>query len=259
MRAVIFALLVVALYVFILAPLVVVIAISFNGGTVASLPIESWSLRWYAKTFQTKAFIASLWTSTWLSIAATTIATPLALAAALAIARKDFPGRSAIEAIVMAPILVPSIVIGIALLLSASLLEFHRAPVRLLVAHVLIALPYCMRTVHASLARLSQNLIDGAMTLGADRWQAFYYVTLPLVRPGILAGMIFAFLQSFGDVSVSLFLTDARNNTLPLTIMSFLEQYPDPTVAAMSSLVTLGCLGVAIFLERLAGLRRVME
>jgi putative spermidine/putrescine transport system permease protein len=79
-----------------------------------------------------------------------------------------------------------------------------------------------------------------------------------LIRPGIIAGMIFAFLQSFGDVSISLFLTDARNNTLPLTIMSFLEYYPDPTVAAMSSLVTLGSLALAIGLERLAGLRRTL-
>jgi putative spermidine/putrescine transport system permease protein len=254
-----FAILVAVLYVFILAPLLVVVIISFNGGTVASLPIESWSLRWYYKAFETRAFIGSLWTSAWLAVAAMLIAAPLALAAAFATARTDFPGRSAIEAIVMAPILIPGIVIGIALLLSASLLELRDAPVRLLIAHVLIALPYCMRTIHASLARLDQNLIDGAMTLGANRWRAFWHITLPLVRPGIIAGMIFAFLQSFGDVSISLFLTDARNNTLPLTIMSFLEHYPDPTVAAMSSLVTLGSLALAIGLERLAGLRRAME
>jgi putative spermidine/putrescine transport system permease protein len=247
-----------ALYVFILAPLVVVVAISFNGGTVASLPIESWSLRWYVKAFQTTAFINSLWTSTWLAVGATLIGAPLALSAALAIARADFPGRSMLEAIVMAPMLIPGIVIGIALLLSASLLDLHDAPIRLLIAHVLIAVPYCLRTVHASLARLDQSLVDGAMTLGANRWRAFWHVTLPLIRPGIIAGMIFAFLQSFGDVSISLFLTDARNNTLPLTIMSFLEYYPDPTVAAMSSLVTLASLGLAIGLERLAGLRRTL-
>jgi putative spermidine/putrescine transport system permease protein len=253
-----FALLIAALYIFIFAPLVVVVVISLNGGTVASLPIESWSLRWYFKAFETTAFINGLWTSTWLAAAATLIAAPLALAAAIAIARADFLGRNELEAFLMAPVLVPGIVIGIALLLSASLLQLHDAPVRLLVAHVLIAFPYCMRTIYASLTRLDPVLVDGAMTLGANRWRVFWHITLPLVRPGLIAGMIFAFLQSFGDVPISLFLTDARNNTLPLTIMSYLEYNVDPTVAAMSSLVTLASLLLALGLERLAGLRRAL-
>jgi putative spermidine/putrescine transport system permease protein len=253
-----FALLIALLYAFIFAPLVVVVIISLNGGTVASLPIESWSLRWYVKAFETTAFINGLWTSTWLAIAATLIAAPLALAAAIAIARAEFPGRNALEAFLMAPVLVPGIVVGIALLLSASVLQLRDAPVRLLIAHVLIAFPYCLRTIYASLARLDPVLVDGAMTLGANRWRAFWHITLPLVRPGLIAGMIFAFLQSFGDVPISLFLTDARNNTLPLTIMSFLEYSVDPTVAAMSSLVTIASLLLALGLERLAGLRRAL-
>jgi putative spermidine/putrescine transport system permease protein len=253
-----FALLIAALYCFIFAPLVVVVAISLNGGTVASFPIESFSLRWYVKAFETSAFISSLWTSAWLAVGATVIAMPLALAASLAIARGDFPGRGAIETLLMAPLLVPGIVIGIALLLSASVFKLRDAPTRLLIAHVLIALPYCLRTIHASLARLDPALIDGAMTLGANRRRAFRHITLPLIGPGIAAGMIFAFLQSFGDVPISMFLTDARNNTLPLAIMAHLEYSTDPTVAAMSSLVTLSSLTLAVGLERLVGLRRAL-
>jgi len=253
-----FAFLIALLYVFIFAPLVVVVIVSLNGGTVASLPVESWSLRWYVKAFETAAFVNALKTSVWLAVASTLIAAPLALSAALAIARADFPGREQLEAFLMAPILVPGIVIGIALLLSASVLQVRDAPLRLLVAHVLIAFPYCLRTVYASLARLDPVLIDGAMTLGANRWRAFWHITLPLVRPGLVAGMIFAFLQSFGDVPISLFLTDARNSTLPLTIMSYLEYSVDPTVAAMSSLVTIGSLILAVGLERLAGLRKAL-
>lgn len=253
-----FAFLIATLYIFIFAPLVVVVVVSLNGGTVASLPIESWSLRWYFKALETTAFINALKTSAWLAVASTLIAAPLALASALAIARSDFRGREQLEAFLMAPILVPGIVIGIALLLTASVLQVRDAPTRLLVAHVLIAFPYCLRTVYASLARLDPVWTDGAMTLGATRWRAFWHITLPLVRPGLIAGMIFAFLQSFGDVPISLFLTDARNNTLPLTIMSYLEYSVDPTVAAMSSLVTIGSLILAIGLERLAGLRRAL-
>lgn len=253
-----FAALIALLYVFIFAPLVVVVVISLNGGTVASFPIETWSLRWYVKALETSSFVNSLFTSGWLAAGATLIAVPIALAAAVGIAQGEFRGRGAIEAFLMAPILVPGIVIGIALLLSASLLQVRDAPIRLLAAHVLIALPYCTRTVLASLSRLDPSLIDSAMTLGASRLRAFLAITLPLAKPGIIAGMIFAFLQSFGDVPISLFLTDARNNTLPLAIMSYLEYNVDPTVAAISSIVTIGSLALAILLERLIGLRRAL-
>jgi putative spermidine/putrescine transport system permease protein len=139
------------------------------------------------------------------------------------------------------------------------MLDIRGAPTRLLTAHVIIALPYCTRTIIASLTRIDSSLVEGAMTLGANRWRAFLHITMPLAKPGILAGMIFAFLQSFGDVPISLFLTDARNSTLPLTIMSYLEYSVEPTVAAISSLVTIASLSLALALERLIGLRRVLN
>lgn len=257
MKAVLVALVLMA-YAFIFAPLLVVVVVSLNGGTVASFPIESWSFRWYGAAFANASFLNGLWTSTWLAVSCTIVAMPLALMAALALSKVEFAGKSAVEALLMAPLLVPGIVIGIALLMSASLIEVRNAPMRLLAAHVLIALPYCLRTITASLARMDGSLIDCAMSLGASRWRAFIHVTVPLLRPGIMAGMIFAFLQSFGDVPVSLFLTDARNNTLPLAIMAYLEYGVDPSVAAMSSIVTVSSLALAVGLERLVGLRRAV-
>lgn len=233
-----------AIYAFIFAPLVVVVLVSLNGGSVASFPIESWSLRWYGRVLEAGAFTGALWTSLWLGLASTALATPLAVTAALATARGAYPGAAAVEAFLLAPILVPGIVIGIALLVLFSLIEFRGAATRLLLAHLVIALPYCTRTVLASLARLDPSLVEGARSLGADRWRAFLHVTLPLIRPGIAAGMIFAFLQSFGDVPISLFLADARNTTLPLSIMAYLQYSVDPSVAAISSLVTLASLHV---------------
>jgi putative spermidine/putrescine transport system permease protein len=247
-----------AIYLFIFAPLVVVVLVSFNSGTVASLPIEGFSLRWYARALQSASFTGALWTSFWLASLSTLIAAPLALAAAVVLASSNFRGRSLIESVLLAPLVVPGIVIGIALLLSSSLLQLRDVQLRLVIAHVMIAFPYCLRTVHASLARLDGTLLEAASTLGAGRWRAFRHVTLPLAMPGIAAGMTFGFLQSFGDVPISLFLTNARNNTLPLSIMSYLEYSVDPSVAAMSSLVTVGSLLLALGLERLVGLRRVV-
>ncbi len=257
MRAV-FVLIIAALYGFIFAPLLVVVVVSFNAGTVASLPIESWSLRWYVRAIETAAFTNALWTSLWLATVATAIATPLALASAVALSRARFRGKATVEGLLLAPLVVPGIVIGISLLLSSSMLQMRDVQLRLVVAHVLIAFPYCLRTIHASLARLDGTLSEAAWTLGADNWRAFLHITLPLARPGIIAGVIFGFLQSFGDVPISLFLTDARNNTLPLAIMSYLEYSVDPSVAAMSSLVTVGSLALALGLERLVGLRRAI-
>lgn len=253
-----FILLIALIYGFIFAPLVIVVVVSFNAGSVASLPIEAWSLRWYARAIGTPSFTNALWTSLWLATVATAIATPMALAAAIALSRVQFPGKAAIEGLLLAPLVVPGIVIGISLLLTSSVLQVRDVQFRLVIAHVLIVFPYCLRTIHASLARLDSTLSEAAWTLGADNWRAFLHITLPLARPGIIAGIIFGFLQSFGDVPISLFLTDARNNTLPLAIMSYLEYSVDPSVAAMSSLVTVGSLALAFGLERLVGLRRAI-
>lgn len=246
------------LYGFIFAPLIVVVLISFNGGTVAAFPIESLSLRWYAKALATDSFVDATITSLWLAGAAVAISTPIALAAALGIASGRFGYRAMIEAALLGPVLIPGIVIGIALLIAFSATGFRDVPVRLIAAHCLIAVPYSTRTILASLSRLDAALGESARTLGAGEAAVFWHIILPLLRPGIIAGMIFAFLQSFGDVPISMFLIDARNNTLPLAIMAFLEYNIDPTVAAISAMVTIACLGLALLLERLFGLRRAL-
>ena len=258
MRRASFAVLIVALYVFIFAPLVVVILVSLNSGSVATLPLESVSLRWYWKAIETKSFVDSLLTSSWIAVGATLIAAPLALAATIGLLQGRFRWRSAIESFLLAPLLVPGIVFGIALLLTFSVIGVRPGPGRLLAAHVVIAFPYCVRTILASLARLDPALLEGARTLGATSFGAFRFITLPLAMPGIAAGMLFAFLQSFGDVPVSLFLADARNMTLPLAIMGYLEYSADPSVAAMSSLVTIVSLAAALLLERSFGLRKAL-
>ncbi|MBV8169032.1 MAG: ABC transporter permease subunit [Alphaproteobacteria bacterium] len=190
--------------------------------------------------------------------AAVAISTPIALAAALGVAYGRFRHQAAIEAALLGPLLVPGIVIGIALLVAFSTIGFRDAPLRLLAAHCLIALPYMTRTILASLARQDGTLRESARTLGAGDLAVFWHITLPLLRPGIVAGMIFAFLRSLGDVPVTMFLTDARNNTLPLAIMANLEYNADPSTAAISSMVTVACLALALLLERLFGLRRAV-
>ena len=247
-----------ATYVFLLAPLVCVIVVSFNAEPVQAFPPTHWSLRWYAHALQLDTFRKGAAISFALALAASVLATPAGVLAAVGLHRSTWKGKSALEAMFLAPLVVPGIVTGISLLIALSAVDVQEAPIRLLLGHVVAILPYSVRTVLASLSRLDPSLEEAAETLGASSWRSFRSVLLPLIKPGILAGMVFGLILSFDDVSVSLFLVDARTTTLPLAIMSYLEYSFDPSVAAVSSLLIAVTLSVAVLLERGFGLKRLL-
>jgi putative spermidine/putrescine transport system permease protein len=243
---------------FILAPIVVVVAVSLTDSPIPEFPPRGLTLRWYAHALSEDVFTTSALNSLWLATLATAIATPLALAAAYGLVRGRFRGRDAIQTLLLAPLDVPSLVIGLAILLAFSGMGVRDVGARLVGAHVLITFPYMVRTILASLARLDPAVEEAARTLGASALRCFVLVTLPLVRPGVVAGMLFAFIVSFDNVSLSLFLTNARTNTLPIAILNYVEYNFDPSVAAISTMLVAFSLGAALLVERLVGLRRVV-
>jgi putative spermidine/putrescine transport system permease protein len=243
---------------FILAPIVVVVAVSLTDSPIPEFPPRGLTLRWYAHALSEDVFTTSALNSLWLATLATAIATPLALAAAYGLVRGRFRGRDAIQTLLLAPLVVPSLVIGLAILLAFSGMGVRDVGARLVGAHVLITFPYMVRTILASLARLDPAMEEAARTLGASALRCFVLVTLPLVRPGVVAGMLFAFIVSFDNVSLSLFLTNARTNTLPIAILNYVEYNFDPSVAAISTMLVAFSLGAALLVERLVGLRRVV-
>ena len=249
---------IVAIYAFLLAPLVCVVLVSFNAEPVQTFPPQGWSLRWYAHVLDVDSFRSGALSSLVLAAGAALLATPLGLAAALGLHRSDWRGKAALESVLLAPLIVPGIVIGISLLIALAAIDVREAPLRLLVAHTVAILPYSVRTVLASLARLDPALEEAAETLGASGVAAFRHVTFPLIRPGVLAGLLFGLILSFDDVSVSLFLVDARTTTLPIAIMSYLEYSFDPSVAAISTMLVVATLVAALVLERLLGLQRLL-
>ena len=253
-----FHLLIGLLAAFILAPIVVVVVASFSARTVPEFPPSQWSFRWYEHALNQAIFVNSAVNSLWLAAIATLLATPLALAVAYAIVRGRFPGRDALQTFLLAPLIVPSIVIGLSILLALATLGVRDIGLRLVGAHVLITFPYLVRTIMASLVRLDPMIEEAARTLGASPLRTFLSITLPLVRPGIIAGMLFAFIVSFDNVSLSLFLTNARTNTLPLAILSYLEFNFDPSIAAISTMLVVLSLTIAVVLERVVGLRKVV-
>jgi putative spermidine/putrescine transport system permease protein len=250
--------LILGLFIFMLGPLVVAIAVSFNGGTVTAFPPHNLSLRWYAAALHNEAFRSAVSTSLLLGLGAALFGCAFGLLAALGIHRWSGSGKNLVQTLLLAPLVVPGVVIGIALLSSFVTVGLRDSWLRLLLAHTLICFPYSTRTVYASLARIESNLAEAAATLGASSRAVFWNITFPLVLPGLAAGAIFAFVISLDNVPVSVFLVDARTATLPIAIISYLEYNFDPSVAALSAMLIGAALILALTLEWLFGLRRAM-
>lgn len=155
--------------------------------------------------------------------------------------------------------MLPGLVLGIALLQTLRDIGIRDALISLMIAHVVITLPFIMRSVSASLALFDFSLIDAARTLGCSYAQAIRQVLLPNVAPGVLTGGLFAFIASFDNYSVSLFLTDVRTKTLPIQVLTYLEQSPDPSVAAVSTVMIFMTIAVLIGGQRLVGLDRLVK
>lgn len=244
---------------FILAPTLIVIAMSFGDNAILQFPPRSLSLRWYATALARPEFRAAAWTSLWLALAATAIATPIALGAAISLVRGRFPGQAAIQTVLMAPLFVPGVVISLALLVISPAIGFRNGDIRLIGAHALVVMPFLLRTLIAGLSSADIMLEEAARTLGASRLKTFLLVTLPGLSGALIAGVLFALVISFDNVSVSLFLASAKSNTLPLTIMSYVEFNADPSIAAVSTLLIAMAMLAALVVERTVGLRNALE
>ncbi|MDR7543781.1 MAG: ABC transporter permease [Armatimonadota bacterium] len=252
-----FLALVAAIYLYMFLPIAVVVLTSLNPGQYLRLPPPGLSLRWYA------AALAPEWLEPFrisLVLAATTAvaASLLGLPAALALVRHRFPGREALNALLLSPLSLPAIVSGVAILQFLSLMGLRGLigfPA-LLLAHTALTVPYAIRTIAISLHGFDRSLELAAMNLGATPWRTFRYVTLPLIKPGLFAGMVFAFIVSFNNVPVSLFLVRPGMVTLPIRILNYLEYRFDPSLAAVNMLSLLVVLVIVAAAERTAGFTR---
>jgi putative spermidine/putrescine transport system permease protein len=244
--------------VFLLAPIAVPVVVSFSDSDFLTFPPQGFSLRWYARALQEPEFASAFRLSLTLGLLSTGVALVLGTAAAFALVRYDFRGRAAVQAFSLSPLIFPTLVTGIALLQFFAMLRSDRVLLHLVIGHVVITLPYVVRTVTASLQMLDPQVEDAARTLGADGLRTFYRVTLPLIRPGLLAGAIFAFVTSFDNFTVSMWLKDAEHVPMPLAIFSFITRFLDPTMAALSALLIVMSVVIILAVERLLGLQKAM-
>lgn len=254
-----FAVLVTGLYVFLLAPIAVVVPLSFSGDTYLTFPPASWSTRWYAAMLGNRELVGAFRTSVGLASLVTVLALATGVPAAYAVARGSFPGRHLLATLFTAPLLLPSVILGLAMLLTFSGWGLVGSYPGLVLAHLVLCTPYVVRIMTTALTTLPPGVEEAAATLGASPGVVFRKVTAPLLLPAVTASAVLSFLISFDEVVVSLFVTGPRLTTLPVAIFTYVDTRTDPLVAAVSVVLVAATLGGVVLIERTIGLRRAVS
>jgi len=236
---------------FILLPLILVTWLAFFRQEIPSFPPEGYSLQWFGAVLNNKSFVSGFILSFEVGVTATLIGLALAVPASLAIARRRFRGRGFVNTLLLLPLIVPGVVLGASIYVFqieteiATGLPLLGTTAGLIAAHALIVIPWAARLVTASLAGFDPTIEEAAKNLGATPWTTFRRVTLPAIRPGVVAAALFGFVTSFGNLEMSLFLVGAGRTTLPIAILQYLEWKIDPTVAAVS-VMQIALIGAAM-------------
>ena len=243
---------------FVLAPLVVVCLVAFTPDSTLTIPTTQFSLRWFHAGFEHADFMQAFRNSLLLAALSATIAVALAVPAAIAITRYRFPGRDALNGLFLSPLMIPHLVLGVALLRFFALMGVAGSFTWLVVSHVVVVTPYVMRLIIGALVGFDRSVEHAALSLNASRATVFFKVTLPLIIPGVSGGWLLAFINSFDELTMSVFITAPSTVTLPVRMYMYATESIDPMMAAVSALVILLTAVTMLLLDRVYGLDRVL-
>jgi putative spermidine/putrescine transport system permease protein len=254
-----FRLLLAAAVLFLVLPIIVSVLLSFDDRSfLGPFPPTRFSLRWYRSFLDNPAYLDGLIVSLKLAILSTLISSAAGASAAYVLSASRWPGRDTVEMLFLSPKFVPTVVIGFSILGFSSAIGIFDPFTRLIMGHVIITIPFTVRATLASLVGIRRSLVEAAISLGAPPWRAFLDVTLPLARTGVIAGGLMAFVLSFDEVAVSLFLSDAFTQTLPIALVAEMRANLNLTVAAVSTVFAAVTILIVFFLDRTVGLDRVV-
>jgi spermidine/putrescine transport system permease protein len=245
----------VLIYLFMFAPVAVVVLLSFNSSQFGSFPMEGVSLRWFEALWENQAIVRAFQTSLLLGALTAVISTTLGVLASLAMVRYDFPGKTLIATTLIAPILVPEVVLAVALLLFLGAMGVPKSFPLLLAGHVIFTLPFVILVVQARLVSVRRDYEEAAMSLGAGPIETFFQITLPLILPAVLAGGLFAFTISFDDITGTLFWKPGGVETVPTQIFAMLRNSISPEINALGTVMII--VTVALPLLGAAAARRL--
>lgn len=239
---------------FLVVPVLLVAGFAINSANYLAFPPSSISLRWFQNFFASQSYMKALVLSLGVAAISVAVAVCLGVTAALAIVRGSIPGSAALTGLFMSPLMLPTILTGLGLFQVYYYLDLGRPLWGLVAGHVVICTPYIIRTTVAMLTNFDRSIEEAALTLGASPTRTFFETTLPLIRPGVIAGAIFAFIISFDQFPLSLFLVAPGNETLPILLFNQLKFEFDPTVAAASTVSIAISVALILIIEWTIGL-----
>jgi putative spermidine/putrescine transport system permease protein len=237
-------------------PTLVIVPISFNAAPSLDFPPKGWSLQWYENFFTDPSWLKALWNTIQIALLTTVVATSLGVLAALGLARVKFRGKSIVENYFLMPMIVPGIVIAIGLYSLFLKMGILGTIIGFVFAHTVLALPLVIVNVMASLQGVDPKFEQAAASLGAGRARTFFSVTLPLIVPGVTAGALFAFVTSFDEIILSLFIQSPFLQTLPVKIFTSMTQTTDPTVAAVAVITMLTSIVIILGMQLIGRKRK---
>lgn len=224
---------------YLIGPIAAIFGSAFGATAYLAFPPHGLTLHWFAAALADPRYIGAFLTSLGIAGAAATVSLAIGLPAGYALTRFDFPGCGVIETVLLTPLVMPALVLSVALTLLFSATGFTAGSPRLALAHLVICVPYVIRVAVPVFRRLDPEIEEAAKTLGASPIATFFLVTLPAIKPGAIAAATLAFIASFDEIDLAIFLADPRAPTLPVTIYSAIQFGIDPTVAAVSALLVL--------------------
>lgn len=224
-------------YVWMFTPIVAVVILAFNPQQFGSFPMEGFSFKWFVKLSHNSTILDAFKNSMVLGTLTAVFSTAVGVPAAMAFIRYEFRGKELINTLLIAPIMIPEVVLGVALLLFIRWLQQPKSFAMLVVGHVVLTLPYVLLIVQARLVGIKREYEEAALSLGASPFQTFREITFPLLAPAIFAGMLFSFTISFDDVTATLFWATAQNQTVPVKIFGMLRNSISPEINALGTVM----------------------
>jgi spermidine/putrescine transport system permease protein len=236
----------VLVYIFMFAPILVVVVLSFNDSQFGGFPMTGFSLRWYYKLMENETVLNSFQTSILVALVTALVCSVLGVAAAIALVRYEFPGKEWVNTILVAPALVPETVLGVGLLLLMRWAHQPRTLWLLVLGHIMLALPFVVLVVQARLIGVKRVYEEAAMSLGANRFETFREITLPLLMPAIVASLLLVFTISFDNITASMFWRPSGVETMPTQILSMLKISISPEINALGTLMIVVTVGLPL-------------
>jgi putative spermidine/putrescine transport system permease protein len=237
-------------------PTIIILIASFSAGETLQFPPPGLSLKWYIALRELPELWAAAWNSLWVATITTLVCIVLGFAAALVLTERRARLTQALEALFMSPLAMPALSVGLALLVFFNFIGWRVSVTTLVISHIVVGVPYLVRTILVSLSQMDSSFRDASASLGANAWYTFRHVTFPLAKQGVIAGSFITFLTSFDNITVSLFVSDARTQVLPVRMWTLVQNNLDVRAASIAGLLVFVTAILMLLMERFVNLSR---